>query len=305
MEDSQCDRDSALQENVLRRIRCRSHMTSDERVFLMRTHQLLVTALMLSAVACGSGPQSPAGQPAAAPAGQPPAAPAKQLGAAPTGAGTVTADAGEIQPADPTKFYKEPGYSPYAGRRYPERPYFGDEHVHTAWSMDAGGFGTTLTPEEATRFARGEEVKSTSGQPVKLGEPLDWVAITDHSDGMGVITEIKSGNPELLKDPTIKKWYGMFSAGPAEAKAAVMELIQAQATKKLPPAFMDPKFARKPVDEEYGDRRKVQRAGAIHRLYRLRVDVERRRRRQPASEHHLPRRQGQGGHGAALHDVPE
>ena len=59
--------------------------------------------------------------------------------------------------------------------------------------MDAGGTGTTLGPEEAVRFARGEEVVSTSGQPVKLGKPLDWIAVTDHSDGMGVITEIKVG----------------------------------------------------------------------------------------------------------------
>src|SRR5688572_2889140 len=155
----------------------------------MRARQLLVTALMLPALACGSGPQPPAGQPAAPPA--------EQLGAAPTGAGTLSADAGEIQPADPAKFHKEPGYSPSAGRRYPDRPYFGDQHVHTAWSVDAGGSGTTLGPEEATRFARGEEVKSTSGQPVKLGQPLDWVAITDHSDAMGVITEIKGANAEM------------------------------------------------------------------------------------------------------------
>ena len=203
----------------------------------MRTDKLLLIGVMVFATACGTS-QTPAGTstPAAT------AAPA-QLGGAPTGGGTPTADAGEIQPVDPATFRKEPGYSPYAGRRYPERPYFGDEHVHTAWSMDAGGFGTTLGPEEATRFARGEEVTSTSGQPVKLGEALDWVAITDHSDGMGVITEIKSGNPELLKDPTVKKWHDMFAAGPAQARAAVMELIQAQATKKLPPAFMDPKFA--------------------------------------------------------------
>lgn len=84
---------------------------------------------------------------------------------------------------------KEPVYSPYAGKPYPVRPYFGDEHVHTAWSADAGMSGATLTPEDAVRFARGEEVTSTSGQPVKLARPLDWVAVTDHSDGMGVISE--------------------------------------------------------------------------------------------------------------------
>jgi hypothetical protein len=49
--------------------------------------------------------------------------------------GPTLSDIGEIQPADPSKFYKKPGYSPYAGKHYPERPYFGDEHVHTGWSI--------------------------------------------------------------------------------------------------------------------------------------------------------------------------
>jgi len=166
-----------------------------------------------------------------------------QLGGEATGAGTLSADSGEIQQVDPSKFHKEPGYSPYAGRRYPERPYFGDQHVHTSWSADAGGSGTTLGPEEALRFARGEEVVSTSGQPVKLGTPLDWAVVTDHSDGMGVIAEIKAGNPEMMADPTIKKWHDMFAAGPVEAMKATMELINAQSTKTLPPLVMDPKFA--------------------------------------------------------------
>ncbi len=195
---------------------------------------------MLLAVGCGT-PQGPSG-PATAPAADD--TQAAQLGGAPTGTGTLAADAGEIQPPDPSKFHKEPGYSPYAGRRYPERPYFGDEHVHTGWSVDAGGTGTTLGPEEATRFARGEEVMATSGQPAKLGTPLDWVVISDHSDGMGVIAEIKGGNPEMMADPTLKRWHDLFAGTPEQAKSAVMELIAAQSNKKLPPLVMDPKFAK-------------------------------------------------------------
>ena len=55
-------------------------------------------------------------------------------------------------------------YLPDPNRKYPERVLWGDEHVHTGWSMDAGVAGATLTPEDAVRFARGEQVKSNSGQ---------------------------------------------------------------------------------------------------------------------------------------------
>src|SRR5438045_3587652 len=133
----------------------------------MPMRQLIVFGAVLLAAACGGPP------PPVTPAAE--SSQAVQLGGPPSGTGTSTADTGEIKPADPALFNKSPGYSPYAGRNYPERPYFGDEHVHTAWSVDAGGSGTTLGPEEATRFARGEEITSTSGQPVKLGQPLDWV----------------------------------------------------------------------------------------------------------------------------------
>src|SRR3954464_2001318 len=122
-----------------------------------------IAPVLLLATACGTSPAA-APQSAAVPASR-----TEVLGPSATLAGTTVADAGQIEPADPSKFNKTPGYSPYAGRKYPERVYFGDEHVHTAWSVDAGGSGTTLGPEEAVRFARGEEVVSTSGQPVKLG----------------------------------------------------------------------------------------------------------------------------------------
>lgn len=67
-------------------------------------------------------------------------------------------------------------YSPYAMRAIPERPLWGDSHLHTNLSMDAGLFGNRLSPREAYRFARGEEVVSSTGQPVRLSRPLDWLA---------------------------------------------------------------------------------------------------------------------------------
>ena len=148
------------------------------------------------------------------------------------------------RPADPAKFYKEPGYSPYAGRHYPTRPLFGDEHVHNGWSGDAGMSGTTLGPEEAFRFARGEQVTSTSGQPAQLSRPLDWMALTDHSDGMGTIDLIRKGDPEMMSDPTLRRWHDMMAKGGDAAGAAMMELIAAQSNRKLPPLVTDPRFAK-------------------------------------------------------------
>src|ERR1043165_6206209 len=68
---------------------------------------------------------------------------------------------------------QQASYLPDANRTYPTRVLWGDEHVHTGWSVDAGLAGATLTPDDAVRFARGEQVKSSSGQPGRLSRPLD------------------------------------------------------------------------------------------------------------------------------------
>jgi hypothetical protein len=127
--------------------------------------------------------------------------------------------------------------------RWPERAYFGDTHVHTGWSADAGMDGATTTPEDAFRFARGEEVKSSTGQLARLKRPLDWIVLTDHSDGMGVITEITSSNPEMMADPVVKGWAeGLASGDPTRAHAAVMDMIDRQSTGRVPKVVMDPKW---------------------------------------------------------------
>ena len=80
---------------------------------------------------------------------------------------------------------KEPSYSPYAGRRFPTQVYWGDTHLHTSNSLDARALGATLGPEEAFRFARGDEVTSATRLRVKLSRPLDWLVVADHSDAWG------------------------------------------------------------------------------------------------------------------------
>ena len=87
------------------------------------------------------------------------------------------------------------GYSPYAGRKYPTRVYFGDTHHHTNNSGDAFMGGNSLTPEQAYRFARGEEVISSTGVPAKLSRPLDFLVVSDHAEGLGVMTQVCRRQP--------------------------------------------------------------------------------------------------------------
>ncbi len=75
-----------------------------------------------------------------------------------------------------SEIYTGKVYSPYAQRNFPERPLWGDSHLHSQLSFDAGMFGNRLPPRNAYRFARGEEVVSSTGQTVRLSRPLDWLA---------------------------------------------------------------------------------------------------------------------------------
>ena len=98
-----------------------------------------------------------------------------------------------------SELYPGKAYSPYAQRGFPDRVFWGDTHLHTGLSMDAGLFGARLGLDDAYRFARGEEVMASSGQPAKLGRPLDWLVIADHSDGMGFFNDMAAGEPEIIK----------------------------------------------------------------------------------------------------------
>jgi len=129
---------------------------------------------------------------------------------------------------------KKPGYSPYAGRAFPTRVYWGDTHIHTSNSLDAVAFGVRIGPEEAFRFARGEEVTATHGERVKLSRPLDWLVVADHSDGIGAMLEIVAGNPALLKDPKVRDWHNRVNQGGDAALAATMDIINAFTQGNLP-----------------------------------------------------------------------
>ncbi len=116
-------------------------------------------------------------------------------------------------------------YSPYVERNFPERPLWGDSHLHTSLSMDAGGFGNRVGLKDAYRLARGEQITASSGQPVRLSRPLDWLAITDHSDGMGFINDILASTPLVTQYEQGARWAKGFNAGGQEAVDSTLDLI--------------------------------------------------------------------------------
>ncbi|MEP2784816.1 MAG: DUF3604 domain-containing protein [Pseudoruegeria sp.] len=116
-------------------------------------------------------------------------------------------------------------FSPYANRSFPERPLWGDSHLHTGLSLDAGAFGNTLLPDTAWRFAKGERVISSTGQPVRLARPLDWMVLTDHTDLMGFAPDLQAGKPGVLSDPKGLEWYEGYTAGGEAAGKAAFDII--------------------------------------------------------------------------------
>lgn len=130
-------------------------------------------------------------------------------------------------------------FSPYANRTFPERPLWGETHLHTGLSLDAGAFGNILRPDDAWRFAKGEQITSSTGQPVRLGRPLDWMVLTDHTDLMGFAPDLQRGKPEILADEKGREWYEGYSQGGEAAGKSAFDLITNFSQMTLPEAIVD------------------------------------------------------------------
>jgi hypothetical protein len=136
------------------------------------------------------------------------------------------------------KRFGQQTYSPWAESGFPRQVYWGDSHLHTGLSMDAGLFGCRLGLEEAYRFARGEQVIASSGQPVKLSRPLDWLVIADHSDGMGMVNDLAAASPEVTRFEQGARWAKGMRAGGQTAVDTAMDLIGAFSQGKVDPELM-------------------------------------------------------------------
>ena len=104
-------------------------------------------------------------------------------------------------------------YSPYLNYNYPDRVFFGDTHLHTSYSTDAGMFGNTLGPDEAYRFAKGETVTASGGVRARLLRPLDWLVVADHAENIGLAPMIAESDANILKSDWGRKVHDLVKAG--------------------------------------------------------------------------------------------
>ena len=196
--------------------------------------------------------------------------------------------AGPPQQAAPTPPQVVGGgpYSPNVGQTYPNRVLWGLTHIHTDLSADSGLMGITLGPDQLFESAMGHEVMTTTGLKFKLERPLDWLAITDHAEFLGLSGQLASANPELLANPTGKKWYDL-SRGDAQQKfEGAWDVFQTIASAKDP--INNPKLQVSAWAEAYEAAEKYNQPGVFTTLHGFEMDV-RARRQQSSSHGHLPR----------------
>ncbi|KPK52308.1 MAG: hypothetical protein AMJ59_27030 [Gammaproteobacteria bacterium SG8_31] len=131
-------------------------------------------------------------------------------------------------------------YSPYPEQNFPNQVFFGDTHLHTAYSPDAGLIGATLTPDDAFRFARGETVISSTGVPARLARPLDFLVVSDHAENLGLPAAVTNRDPQLLATEFGRKIAEIMAPGTIESKFAGYEYWElASQTGKDPLAGTD------------------------------------------------------------------
>ena len=151
-----------------------------------------------------------------------------------------SAHAQEWQPREGanSKAYPGKAYSPYALRDFPERPLWGDTHMHTSISNDARAFGNSLGPREAYRFARGEEIIASTGQPVRISRPLDWMVIADHSEAFGFMSDVIAASPLVTKYEQGARWSTELRAGGKRALAATLDFIKSFSQGEIDPELL-------------------------------------------------------------------
>jgi len=130
---------------------------------------------------------------------------------------------------------QKPSYSTPV-REHVSNLYWGDLHLHTKLSADAYTMETRLTSDEAYQFARGGTVTADNGMPVRLRRPLDFLAVTDHSEYLGVFAQLAADDPTLKGWKMGEEWQTLLREGrTTELAKAFANAIQTDAAEYQTP----------------------------------------------------------------------
>jgi Protein of unknown function (DUF3604) len=119
--------------------------------------------------------------------------------------------------------------------------YYGETHVHTAWSFDAFIFGNhTAGPADAYKYAKGQPIKHPMGYDIKIETPLDWMGVTDHSEYVGTVALANDPNSAIAKLPIAEK---LKVREPADIQRVYLYLGNSMIENKPIPELISPEVA--------------------------------------------------------------
>jgi hypothetical protein len=155
-------------------------------------------------------------------------------------------------------------YSTYVDQHFPKRVFFGDTHFHSSLSVDSGMIGNRIDLDQALRFARGEEITTSTGQRARLNRPLDFLVLSDHAEYLGISDLIATGDPALLATDVGKEWYDAVQGGGDAAWAKVVQMMQDFSS--CTPRFRDAKLERSVWDKVVNTASKYNEPGTFTAL---------------------------------------
>jgi hypothetical protein len=133
-------------------------------------------------------------------------------------------------------------YSPFVDQHFPQQVLFGDSHFHSSLSMDSGLIGNRVSLNDALRYARGEEIITSTGQRAQLIRPLDFLVLSDHAEYLGISDLLNNADPNLLATEVGRKWYEGMQAGGETAWYTAISIVDDP--NKGTPRWQDEKVSR-------------------------------------------------------------
>ena len=137
-----------------------------------------------------------------------------------------------------------PGSNEAPPKANPDRnAYFGEEHIHTSWSMDAWLMGNRITdPDDALKYAQGKTIKHPMGYDITIDTPMDFMGVTDHSEYVGITAEANTPGSAVSKMPEAQPLILKNPNDQAEIQRAFTYLVGLNSGPPVK-AFMSPAVA--------------------------------------------------------------